>query len=470
MSLRLHNVPGLAALGILIPSLLTFYIAGWYLYMAGRDLAEREMNSKLTAVGQTADISLSQSLLIANSSPETLFNIFATLRQPMGANALSEYPGYHPEIVRTILNRIRTRNHLASITLLDQNQIVLIDIDGGFTEDQPAVLPDALFARLAFSGDQAEPAPYYRYDGERYKRVYVPIHNRDRTPVAILLLTPEVSYFAPLVQMQTWLVIAAVIGTSFISALTFAVYRLLIAAARSERAMTEADRLQSLGAMAAGVAHEIRNPLGIIRAIAEELSDEIGGEGEAKEMLFDIVGEVQRLNGLVSQFLSFARSDAPDDGADSFDLGALIADTAHFVQKGTKSESVAYHIEQPTVPIRINMDEKSIRQVLLNLLINAQEALEGGANSRPAAITVTLDNVGELARIRISDTGPGINPAEMKHVFDPFFTTKVSGTGLGLSISRTIVERYGGTLTIKSEPERGATVTLLLPAGDPVRK
>jgi signal transduction histidine kinase len=225
--------------------------------------------------------------------------------------------------------------------------------------------------------------------------------------------------------------------------------------------MKERDRLAALGEMAAGLAHEIRNPLGAIKGAAQLLTpgpDEV--PTEQLEFLGVIVEEVNRLNKVVSQFLDYAR---PYRGElEPLDVNEVVRKTSQLMQADAKVElQVALDENLP----RVRADAEQLRQVFLNLAINAMQAMpEGGKLTISSGLRKRRGNAPPQVEVRFRDTGAGIPQAEMKNLFIPFFTTKEKGTGLGLPISQRIVENHGGAIEVRSRPGVGSTFTVVLPA------
>jgi two-component system, NtrC family, sensor histidine kinase HydH len=228
----------------------------------------------------------------------------------------------------------------------------------------------------------------------------------------------------------------------------------------------ERDRLAALGEMAAGLAHEIRNPLGAIKGAAQCL-DPKRLPGEDGEFLGVIVEEVNRLNGVVTAFLDYARPLKQSFGPT--DLNEVVTRTMRLIQNDVpKQIELAVQMDL-TVP-RVDADAEQLKQVLINLVQNAVQAI-GEAGGRITVGTVKPDrfgefrgNMNEFVEVRVSDTGPGIPLDQQQHIFVPFFTTKQKGTGLGLAICQRIVKNHGGTISVHSKPGEGCTFVIRLPA------
>ncbi|WP_163870426.1 ATP-binding protein [Myxococcus eversor] len=228
----------------------------------------------------------------------------------------------------------------------------------------------------------------------------------------------------------------------------------------------ERDRLAALGEMAAGLAHEIRNPLGAIKGAAQCL-DPMRLPGEDGEFLEVIVEEVNRLNGVVTAFLDYARPMKQSFGPT--DLNEVVTRTMRLIQNDVPS-NVQLAVELDLLLPRADGDAEQLKQVLINLVQNAVQALD----TREGRITVRTEKPerfgefrnagGEVLEVRVSDTGPGIPTDQQPHIFVPFFTTKQKGTGLGLAICQRIVKNHGGSISVQSKASEGTTFIIRLPA------
>ena len=239
---------------------------------------------------------------------------------------------------------------------------------------------------------------------------------------------------------------------------------------RLYRRMKERDRLAALGEMAAGLAHEIRNPLGSIKASAQFLA-EPGDDDDpqpTREFLDIIVEEVDRLNRVVSSFLDFARPSKGDPMPT--DVNSAIQRTMQLLAPECNDADVKWSmsLEDSTPPVRIDVEQ--LRQVLINLVQNAIQAMgSGGELYITTAVREKQDVFGVLRRwveIRVSDTGPGIPKRVLSHLFVPFVTTKDRGTGLGLAISHRLVTAAGGHIDVRTHEGVGSTFVIELPVVD----
>jgi signal transduction histidine kinase len=236
--------------------------------------------------------------------------------------------------------------------------------------------------------------------------------------------------------------------------------------------LKQRDRLATLGEMAAGLAHEIRNPLGAIKASAQFLSDPTEPDSRDfghTEFLDIIVEEVDRLNRVVSSFLDYARPSTGDPAPTN--VNAVIHRTLQLLAK--ELDGIEAKLELIDELPRVRIDAERLRQVLINLCQNAAQAMEAQGALTVRTREQTRDEVGGQRRwveIGVSDTGPGIPQKVLANLFVPFVTTKNRGTGLGLAISQRIVNAAGGHIEVRSHQNVGTTFVVRLPAVDDPRE
>ena len=224
---------------------------------------------------------------------------------------------------------------------------------------------------------------------------------------------------------------------------------------RAQREMAQRERLASLGRLSTVIAHEVRNPLMIIKAALHTLRKPSVTPDDVREVVSDIDGEVIRLNRVVNDVLDFARP-ITFDLADA-DVNALCRESATAAQA---TPGVAVTLELDPSIDRVVTDAERLRVALVNVIVNARHAVDGQATQR---VTLTTRRESDAVMITVADTGVGIERANLPRVFDPYFTTKRGGTGLGLPLTRNIVEGLGGTIAAASEPGRGTEIRISLP-------
>ena len=228
---------------------------------------------------------------------------------------------------------------------------------------------------------------------------------------------------------------------------------------QSERQLLRTEKLVAMGTLSAGMAHEIKNPLHIISGSAETLMNEALNNDEQKEILQFIVEETDRLNGIVNNFLDFARPKKPE--IQKCDVVSLVDETLQMVSEQAKTLNITIkkHYAKGLAPLYF--DPEQLKQVLINIELNALEAM---SKTEKRMLTVKVSAIrNKQISISIKDTGIGIQKTIQSNMFDPFFTTKKNGTGLGLSISHQIMESMGGTIFFVSSFGKGTTFTLKLP-------
>ena len=224
---------------------------------------------------------------------------------------------------------------------------------------------------------------------------------------------------------------------------------------RAEEAVRRSDRLAALGQLSAGLAHELRNPLGTIKASAEMLTKQVSGENEvAREVAGFISSEVDRTNSLVTRFLQFARP--LQVRLETADLAQMLDRSVAAAQREAPQVAI-YKNYAPEIP-PFPFDAELLERVIYNLVLNAAQATPAGG-----AVTVKTRAAGGIAEITVIDRGQGIEPKNLDMIFNPFFTTKPQGVGLGLAICSKIVDEHGGKIAVESEPGRGSVFRVLLP-------
>jgi signal transduction histidine kinase len=229
---------------------------------------------------------------------------------------------------------------------------------------------------------------------------------------------------------------------------------------RIEQQLRRVERFSALGEMSAALAHEIRNPLGSIRGTAEILRDDFRPSDGKYEFLEILIKETDRLNRVVEDFLRLAKPVEPD--RELFRIDSDLREIVALLHPEARARGVVLALDAPE-PVELSGDREKLKQVFLNLLLNALQATDRGGE-----ITVVVgcsNGNGEFrhAQVTVLDNGSGIDPALLPRIFEPFFTTKQGGTGLGLAIAQRIIESHGGTITVESRAGQGSSFTVTLP-------
>jgi len=226
--------------------------------------------------------------------------------------------------------------------------------------------------------------------------------------------------------------------------------------------LIQSEKLAAIGKVTAGIAHEINNPLNNISLTAEVLLEDLPNLAcnERLDMVRDILVQSDRAREVVHHLLEFSRARKVNT-VEPVELGKLVADAITLVRNQFRLGGITCHYDQPEKPVLINGNPNQLQQVLVNMMLNAVQAMppEGRLD-----LAVQAD--GKEARIVIRDTGAGMTQETKSHIFDPFFTTKNEGTGLGLSLSYAIVKDHRGEIEVESEQGRGTTFRIRLPRLD----
>lgn len=245
----------------------------------------------------------------------------------------------------------------------------------------------------------------------------------------------------------------------------------VIESSQAYERVKERDRLAALGEMSAGLAHEIRNPLGAIKGAAQLL---LGPDGkplppgpESAEFIDIILEEVNRLNNVVTRFLDYARAERSDAAKPGqIDLNAVVRKTVQLLASSREAKNIEIKVRYDEMLPPVLADPDALVQVLLNLGLNGLQAMNEGGTLEILTTRRRRSRLGygQFAEVRMRDSGVGIPGDRLKKLFIPFYTTKSRGTGLGLAIAQRIVSQHGGTIEVRSTPGEGSTFSVFLPA------
>ena len=229
----------------------------------------------------------------------------------------------------------------------------------------------------------------------------------------------------------------------------------------TQRRLIQREKLASLGEMAAGVAHEIRNPLGGIKMATNLLSSpELDGSPLSQEMARSILSGIAEIEGIINNLLDFTRDTRLERG--EYELARILDPVGEATAAEGRTRGVAVGYGRVARDVIAFADGQKLRQVFANIMKNALEAVDPG---RPEGrVEVNLFADGERVTVEVADNGVGISAGDRDRIFLPFFTTKPSGTGLGLSIVKKIVDLHGGEVVVDSVPGSGTRVRISLPA------
>jgi two-component system sensor histidine kinase HydH len=220
------------------------------------------------------------------------------------------------------------------------------------------------------------------------------------------------------------------------------------------------ERLASLGRLASGIAHEIRNPLSSIKGFAQYFQGKLKPASQDKGYADIMIREVERLDRVIAGLLDFARPQAPRP--ERVSIGEILDHSLTLVQSDLQRKEIEVERNYDDGNIILNVDKDQITQAFLNIFKNSLESMEGGGKLR---VSLRRNRDKTMVEIRISDTGSGISRENLSRIFDPFFSTKKKGTGLGLAITLKIIENHGGEIGVDSSQGKGTTFRVVLPLG-----
>ena len=374
-------------------------------------------------------------------------------------------------VLRLTVNLQKFQQFVDEVSLIAQLRGFLVNPQGVYQvtpSDLGSPLDDSPLWKA--SGRQTEGVFETEVDGEGYLAAAQRLTRVDWT---LVVIQPVTAAYAPIARAQVIVVLIIVFGLAVtVVAAWLATSTLMRQYSRSEanRAelisqLVQAGKMTTMGEMAAGVAHEVNNPLAIILSeigVMEDVLDPALGQAfdpdDFLRRLNSIREESNRCRGIIHKLLGFARRNKPR--ITDCDLGAVIDEAMDMVGKELSLENIEMRVDVADGLGPIRTDEDQLRQVLINLVRNAADAIGKGG-----AISIQAHDVGRQVSLSVADTGCGISPENIEQIFMPFFTTKEvgKGTGLGLSITHGIVTALGGTIKVTSEVGQGTTFEILLP-------
>src|SRR5947208_4346800 len=240
-----------------------------------------------------------------------------------------------------------------------------------------------------------------------------------------------------------------------------------------EERLREAERLSAVGKLASGIAHEIRNPLNFMNLSIDHIRTRLGNgqpecAAEVVALMSNIKSEIHRLNGMIENFLTVGKPLALNKS--NVDLVALLREVVGLAHQKAVEQGIAIEVSEPTLIPRLQADPVQIKTCLMNVVLNAIQAMPAGGRLRVTTQHCTqarseghAPEPNGTIEIIISDTGPGISEEDLTRIFDPYFTTKKLGIGLGLAITKKIVEEHRGRISVRSRPNEGTDVVISLP-------
>jgi signal transduction histidine kinase len=359
--------------------------------------------------------------------------------------------------VQAHLNTLLFATGVENVSLIDTARVTLFDARSHASEFETSMLDSvaAPWLTRALAGQAAVSAPFER-GGRVFRAGFAPVRDRAGRVAGVVAIVAEAAYIPVVRELRDTLTAIAVATLVAIGLLAALLIRGTRAAARMEQRLSRAENLAAMGRLTATLAHEIKNPLAIIRGSAERLGKL---EPEARRMADFVVEETDRLSRTVARYLQFARgtpeaaAGAPGDAVAALDATLALLE-GELEARGVRLERSGGSPRAAPVAL----DDESLKQLYLNLILNALEAMEQGGRLKVSAV----ERAGRI-EVQLADDGPGIPAAVLRRLGSPFYTTKATGSGLGLFLARRLAESAGGQLKLASSPGAGTTCTLRLP-------
>ncbi len=409
-------------------------VAGWRFYRATRGALDSELGARLAAIS------------IAATRPIDVSDVEDIRRDPEGSlGALS---------VRLHFEELASDLDLANVSLLDVGGRSLVDLNGGVPAGEPH--PVASLHRAAFTAARSgldATSDLYASHGAYYKNGYAPLRDGEDV-IAVVAVEAGAGYFGALDRVRHAALLAGGASAIAIVLLGVTLFRTVRMQWQLDETLQRTETLSMMGEMAASVAHEIKNPLGIIRATAERLRKRHG----TGEELFDYIpAEVDRLTTIVDAYLAFARRGGAGDAGAVADVGEVAGVVLGLVRADLDHAGVDVTVDVPT-GLGVALDAGALQQVILNLVLNARQAMPEGGTLR---VSAELD--GDEAVVCVTDTGVGIAADDLDAIFRPFHSGRETGSGLGLAISQRVVSDAGGRIDVTSAVGSGTEFRVRLP-------
>jgi signal transduction histidine kinase len=423
-------------------------VALWLLYRDTRRGLEEELARRLENVAAV----LAQTL-----DPGLVQRASLELGLAAGEGAAADAPpvATASDSLRAGLQRIADAAALANVQLYDPAGLGFLDLTAAAPAGarHEAVDPAGVLAALTGSTEHSR---LYQSGDDYLMAGYAPVRDRFGVTLAAVAVEADARFFDALERLRNTVLASALASLVVLVGLGTFFARMQASLARADAAVQRAETLAAMGRMAAGIAHEIRNPLGIIKATAARLK-KLYDDPAAPDEKFDYIGdEVERLNAIVTGYLHFARDEPPL--LERLDLVPLVERSLRLMGPELDAPGVRVGLEAPP-EVRVRGDAQRLQQVIMNVVLNAIQAMPQGGR-----LDVRLDAADGKAHLVFEDSGPGLSRTARERIFEPFFTTKEKGSGLGLTVARRIVEQHGGRIALGDAAGGGARVDIELPA------
>jgi signal transduction histidine kinase len=409
----------------------------WYFYIRIRDDLNEEFGLRLQAV----------SALVASGIEENDLTLLRPGRQEFSqARSLT-----------ALLLDYSEEYSLSNISLVREDGITLLSL-------KPDLYPPGelyLYWQMDYDGiihaleGRTSATELYRApDGSYLKAGYAPVPAESGQADVIVAVEASVDFLKGMRDLRAVLYTATAISLVGIVLFTWFVLKATQSLVQARESLLHSESLATMGRMAAGIAHEIRNPLFIIQSSAERLR-KLHPE-DSKDINTFIIEEIARLDGILRDYLLIARNEpAPKV---PLDLVLTLRRSVRLMTESLEDTGIEIITDMALEEAPFHGEEKRLQQSFLNILLNAMQALDS-----PGTIKVSVAKLGKSYRIIFEDNGPGIAARDIEKIFEPFFTTKPAGSGLGLAIVKKVIDDHGGTIEVKSAEDSGTSIIVILP-------
>ncbi len=365
------------------------------------------------------------------------------------------------DAVRSEWTRLAQSADLSNVVLVDRHRRVLLRLRDPFTYEPDVVTLDPVPMTKALIGQASHSRLYYK-DGQYLRSGYAPVVTPEGDVVGAVAVEGGSDAFQPLQRIRTSLYGVVALSSLLVILIGLGFVRTVDHLSHIEENLRHTDILASIGQVSAGVAHEIRNPLAVLRGASTRLQryEQLRPE-ERKSLLGMIDEEVNRMSAFVQNFLHLSRR--PNLEPQEFELRPVLERSLEILRVELERAGISTIVEWNTDgEILLTGDPLAMHHVFLNLALNARDVMSSGGK-----LVIRVSERRGDVRIRFEDTGPGVPKDLRKKIFDAFFTTRAKGTGLGLAFVDRIVSEHGGSVTVGDAPKGGAIFEVRIPLEGP---
>lgn len=353
------------------------------------------------------------------------------------------------------LEELRATTALENASLFDSARSVIYDCRGLLYEHEVTRLDTLARASVAQAlAGLPTVSPPFRLPGGTFCAGFAPVMGAGGRVAGVVAVEAKLDYLETLAGVRRSLITAWLVLSAALALFALLLLRAARGAERLERQLVRSDTLAAMGRLTASLAHEIKNPLAIIRGSATRLGRLAP---DAQRMADFVVDESDRLSRTVARYLQFARGSEP--GAGPGDADASLAATLELLEAEARQRAVRFEREGERAAAPVTLDDESLKQIYLNILLNAIEAMPQGGVIRVGIVT----HHGKV-EVRVTDQGPGLTDEQLRQLGTPFQSSKPQGSGLGFFLSQRLAQSAGGTLALENAAGGGACCTLRLPA------